>query len=64
MLGKLAELDIIEKSQANAVADAYLEFRKRQHAIKLQGHDKVHVPLAEIVKQVEAVKALWAVVLD
>lgn len=63
LLQKLGELRVIEKSQAYSVAHAYLNFRKRQHAIKLQGHDKVHVPLAEVAEQSAAVKALWATVL-
>ena len=62
LLAKLADLEILDKHQADAVAHAYLDFRKRQHALKLQGHDKARVPLKEVAQQADAVKALWQAV--
>ena len=59
LLGKLAGLGVIEKSQADNVANAYREFRKKQHALRLQGHGKAQVPMAEVAKLVEPVRALW-----
>ena len=59
LLGKLAGLGVIEKSQADNVANAYREFRKKQHALRLQGHSKAQVPMAEVAKLVEPVRALW-----
>lgn len=62
LLSQLADLGILDKHQADAVAHAYLDFRKRQHALKLQGHDKVRVPLKEVAQQADAVRALWQAV--
>ena len=59
LLGQLAALGIIEKANADEAAHAYLDFRKKQHALKLQGHDKARVPLVDVAKQAEAVKSLW-----
>jgi glutamate-ammonia-ligase adenylyltransferase len=64
LLATLAELGIIQKSQADAVAQAYLDFRKKHHALKLQGHDKARVQLAEVLEQAKAVQALWKAVFD
>jgi glutamate-ammonia-ligase adenylyltransferase len=64
LLATLAELGIIQKSQADALAQAYLDFRKKQHALKLQGHDKARVQLAEVLEQAKAVQALWKAVFD
>ncbi len=62
LLSQLADLGILDKHQADAVAHAYLDFRKRQHALKLQGHDKARVPLKEVARQADAVRALWQAV--
>jgi [glutamine synthetase] adenylyltransferase / [glutamine synthetase]-adenylyl-L-tyrosine phosphorylase len=62
LLEKLADLGILDKHQADAVAHAYLDFRKRQHALKLQGHDKARVPLKEVAQQADVVRALWKAV--
>lgn len=62
LLVQLADLGILDKHQADAVAHAYLDFRKRQHALKLQGHDKAIVPLSDVAQQADAVRALWQAV--
>ena len=62
LLAKLADLDIVQKPQADLAAQAYLDFRKKQHALRLQGHDKAHVALAEVKADAEAVQALWKAV--
>ena len=62
LLAKLADLGILDKHQADVVAHAYLDFRKKQHALKLQGHDQARVPLNEVVQQADAVRALWQAV--
>jgi glutamate-ammonia-ligase adenylyltransferase len=62
LLSQLADLGILDKHQADAVAHAYLVFRKRQHALKLQGQDKARVPLKEVTQQADAVRALWQAV--
>lgn len=62
LLAKLADLGILDKHQADVVAHAYLDFRKKQHALKLQGHDQARVPLNEVVQQADVVRALWQAV--
>jgi glutamate-ammonia-ligase adenylyltransferase len=56
----LANLGVIEKAQAKAVANAYREFRKKQHALRLQGHSKAQVAMAEVARMIDPVKSLWA----
>ena len=60
LLAKLADLGVIEKAQADHVANAYRELRKKQHALRLQGHSKAQVAMAEVAKVVKPVKSLWA----
>ena len=59
LLAKFAGLGVIENKQAEAVANAYRELRKKQHALRLQGHSKAQVAMAEVAKLVEPVRALW-----
>jgi glutamate-ammonia-ligase adenylyltransferase len=57
---RLAErLGLIDAGVGDAVADAYRQFRKRQHQIRMQGDDRARVPLTEVAAMAEAVKALW-----
>jgi glutamate-ammonia-ligase adenylyltransferase len=46
------------------VADAYRVFRRRQHALRLQGAEKARVPAAELVRERDAVRQLWGLVLE
>ncbi len=59
LLKLLATLKIIEAEAAEKVALAYREYRKMQHALKLQGvaQTKVEVALVEI--HIRAVTVLW-----
>ena len=59
LLAKFAGLGVIEKFQADNVANAYREFRKKQHALRLQGHGKAQVPMADVAQLVEPVRAMW-----
>ena len=64
LLAQLANLGVIEKAQADHVANAYREFRKKQHALRLQGHSKAQVAVSEVASMVEPVKSLWAQMMD
>ena len=64
LLAQLANLGVIEKAQADHVASAYREFRKKQHALRLQGHSKAQVAVSEVASMVEPVKSLWAQLMD
>ncbi len=59
LLARIASLGVIEKAQAEAVANAYRELRKKQHALRLQGHTKAQVAMGDITKLVEPVRVLW-----
>jgi glutamate-ammonia-ligase adenylyltransferase len=57
---KLAgRLGLIPESQALAAHDAYREFRRRQHRLRLAGEKYARVPREEIAAEAQAVLALW-----
>ncbi|MBV8030960.1 MAG: hypothetical protein JO035_05580, partial [Betaproteobacteria bacterium] len=43
--------------------EAYREYRRRQHALRLEGARYARVPASEVSAHIEAVRALWAAVL-
>ncbi|HEX5539499.1 MAG TPA: bifunctional glutamine synthetase adenylyltransferase/deadenyltransferase, partial [Methylophilaceae bacterium] len=59
LLEMLGELGLMEKVKAHEVADAYREYRRLQHSIRLQGESKARVALAEVAPAVAAVQGLW-----
>lgn len=58
LLKMLAALNIIDAQSANAVADAYRQYRRIIHQTKLQSQD-AKVPVAEVVAHQQAVLQLW-----
>ncbi|WP_089374891.1 bifunctional [glutamate--ammonia ligase]-adenylyl-L-tyrosine phosphorylase/[glutamate--ammonia-ligase] adenylyltransferase [Methylobacillus rhizosphaerae] len=64
-LGNIALLDIlgglglVDATLANRVAQVYRDYRRRQHALRLQGDSKARVPLSRVESEVSAVRALW-----
>jgi len=59
LLGIAAELGLLEKSLAEKAQGAYREFRRRQHALRLNGAAYARVPPAEVAAHAAAVNALW-----
>ncbi len=59
LLKLLATLNIIEAETAEKVAIAYREYRKMQHALKLQGITQTKVEASSVVAHIEAVTSLW-----
>jgi len=59
LLRLFGELGLIDPAQAAAGADAYRAMRRLQHAVRLQGHDKTRVELAQVGAHPQAVLALW-----
>ncbi len=57
-------LSLIPASLAEPVANAYRDYRKMQHQIRLQGEDKARVSMERIAPQAAAVKQLWAEIFD
>lgn len=58
-----AELGLIPGDLAEPVRDAYREFRRRQHALRLNGA-RPRVPPGEIAAQRAAVRSLWKYVFE
>ncbi|MPS48776.1 bifunctional [glutamate--ammonia ligase]-adenylyl-L-tyrosine phosphorylase/[glutamate--ammonia-ligase] adenylyltransferase [Methylobacillus sp.] len=64
-LGNIALLDIlgglglVNAALAHEVAQAYRDYRRRQHAIRLQGDQKARVSLDQVEREVSAVRCLW-----
>ncbi|HET9664725.1 MAG TPA: bifunctional glutamine synthetase adenylyltransferase/deadenyltransferase, partial [Burkholderiales bacterium] len=57
---KLAgRLGLIAQDRALAVHDAYREFRRRQHRLRLAGEKYARVPRAEVSAHADAVRDLW-----
>jgi glutamate-ammonia-ligase adenylyltransferase len=60
LLKLLGQLHLIDTSLAETAADAYRDFRKLQHQIRLKGADKARVELTPLVdSQRNAVRQLW-----
>jgi glutamate-ammonia-ligase adenylyltransferase len=59
LLEMLAKLGLIKKQKAKNVAAAYREYRRLQHAIRLQGESRARVVLDDVQAPVSAVKDLW-----
>lgn len=59
LLKRMAELGLVEAKLAQQVADAYIEYRRLQHAIRLQGQSKAQLPRQDVDLHVKAVQALW-----
>ncbi len=59
LLRLAGRLGLIDAGIGDAVADAYRQFRKLQHQIRMQGDDRARVELEGVADRVEAVKALW-----
>jgi glutamate-ammonia-ligase adenylyltransferase len=59
LLKMSAELDLIPVELAERCRNAYREFRKLQHALRLAGAKYARVPLEQVATHVEAVRALW-----
>jgi glutamate-ammonia-ligase adenylyltransferase len=57
---KLAgQIGLIDTSLATQVADAYREFRRLQHKIRLRGEDRARIEPTAIAGMRDAVIALW-----
>ena len=59
LLKRLGVLQIIDKNLAEKTAIAYREYRRMQHALKLQGATQMRVELKAVSEHARAVKALW-----
>ena len=63
LLGMAAELGLIPSDLAERCRNAYREFRRVQHALRLNGAQYARVPPAQVASHVEAVRGLYERVL-
>jgi glutamate-ammonia-ligase adenylyltransferase len=54
-----ADLELIPAEVAERAGSAYREFRRRQHALRLNGARYARVPQAEVGEEIVATKSLW-----
>jgi glutamate-ammonia-ligase adenylyltransferase len=62
LLGMAAGFGLIAQTQAEGGRDAYREFRRLQHGLRLNGAQFARVPRDRVEPQVRAVRALWSAV--
>jgi glutamate-ammonia-ligase adenylyltransferase len=60
LLKLCGELNLIDLGLAEEVAIAYRTFRRLQHQIRLQGHDRARVDFERVAQPAAAVKKLWS----
>lgn len=59
LLEMLGRLGLVDAALAHQVAQDYRDYRRRQHAIRLQGDQKARVQLDKVSEKVAAVRSLW-----
>ena len=62
LLRVAADLDLIARDLSDAVRDAYRDYRRRQHGLRLNGARYARVPHKEVASAIEATRALWRAV--
>lgn len=55
-------LGLIDAALAGQVSDAYREFRRLQHQIRMRGEDRARVPVATVESKQNAVVSLWELI--
>ena len=63
LLRVAADLGLVPRELSDAVRDAYRDFRRRQHALRLDGAQYARVAHEEVSTAVGATRALWRLVL-
>jgi glutamate-ammonia-ligase adenylyltransferase len=59
LLHRAGELGLVDVALADAAADAYRDFRRLQHQVRLQGQDSARVDPAMVADDTRAVIQLW-----
>lgn len=62
LLKLAAQLGLIPSESAESVGDAYREYRRRQHWLRLNGAKYARVPAQEVMNRIDATLRLWATV--
>jgi glutamate-ammonia-ligase adenylyltransferase len=56
------ELGLVDQGLAEKAGNAYREYRRVQHALRLNGARYARVPAAGMLQHLDAVRALWALI--
>ena len=64
LLNLSAELGLIAQDAAQKVMEAYRNFRRLQHALRLQGERYARLDPTQVKEEAAAVRALWTRVLE
>jgi glutamate-ammonia-ligase adenylyltransferase len=64
LLGMAAELGLVPPALAERCREAYREFRRLQHALRLNGARYARVPPAAAAAPAAAVRELWAMLIE
>ncbi len=64
LLGRLGEIGLIPAKIASGAQDAYREFRRIQHRLRLAGEAYARIERSRVGKEIEAVFRLWETVFD
>jgi glutamate-ammonia-ligase adenylyltransferase len=64
LLGMASEFGLIEREIAEKTRNAYRDYRRLQHSLRLNGAQYARVPLPQVAAHVEAVRELWRSVLE
>jgi [glutamine synthetase] adenylyltransferase / [glutamine synthetase]-adenylyl-L-tyrosine phosphorylase len=59
LLGLAARLGLVPGEAAEAVGDAYREFRRLQHRLRLNGARYARVPADQVATHTAATRTLW-----
>jgi len=62
LLRMAAQHGLIPNELAERCRDAYREFRRLQHSLRLNGARYARVPREKVAREVQAVQALWSAV--
>jgi glutamate-ammonia-ligase adenylyltransferase len=62
LLGMAAELGLIPADLAERCRNAYREFRRLQHSLRLNGARFARVPPEQVAAHVAAVRELWKII--
>jgi glutamate-ammonia-ligase adenylyltransferase len=60
LLHLCGKLGLVDAALADAAADAYRDYRRLQHQVRLQGQENARVEPAAVAARSAAVVALWA----
>jgi glutamate-ammonia-ligase adenylyltransferase len=60
LLRSAAQLGLISPESAEAVGDAYRDYRRRQHWLRLNGAKYARIPPEQVHNRIDATQALWA----